>query len=358
MTHLGGPGDPDASTTRSRTAQGAQAPALNLPRIATWDAWGAVFTDVQVWAAAVRAIARRAELPVHTIEPGYPGTNAVFVVNRRSAAPTAPPFVVKIYAPFCHEDYTIERELHPLLTQYPALPVPALLHHGVLAEAARWPYLVLTFLPGKPIREVRTQIPRPNRVEIARDLGQRIGVLHAIPTASLKALDASPEAWRALAPTYLAQTLAHLRRETALPPHLVDALAGFAAPVLDRPGPTAGVLVSGDLTEDHLLLRQDGPRWTLSGLIDFADAVVAPRDYEWPALWFGALDRDPAGLQAFMAAYDPHQTLDQGFYHRAMAFTVLHEFGGLMIAQTLRRLGDPAIQTPQMLLQHLWGGPA
>lgn len=326
----------------------------DLPTIRTWADWAKIFTDVDVWADAVRAIADRAGLPIHTIEAGYPGTNAVFVVNSHTGAGDAPAFVVKIYAPFCHEDYELERELHPLLSQHPSLPTPRLLGHGTLMDEIDWPYLVLSFLPGAPIREVRSVISPVELVSISEDLGGLVRALHRIPITSIQSLPSSPEAWRAAGTRHLEQTVEHLRAEAALPLALLDAIPGFVAPMLQPASPPELVFVTGDLTEDHVLLQREEAHWTISGLIDFADALIAPRAYEWPALWFGALGRDTASLHAFMKAYDPSQSLDAAFYRRAMAFTLLHEFGGLMITETLRRMGLPEPRTLDELQTLLW----
>ena len=79
-----------------------------LPDIKTWQEWGGMFTDVAQWRAAVDEICRREQIRYRQIMAGYPGTNAVFVLDRS--------YVVKIYAPFCHEDFDLERTLYPILS--------------------------------------------------------------------------------------------------------------------------------------------------------------------------------------------------------------------------------------------------
>jgi hygromycin-B 7''-O-kinase len=115
------------------------------------------------------------------------------------------------------------------------------------------------------------------------------------------------------------------------------------------------VLVNGDLTEDHVLLARTGHAWTISGIIDFADARLAPRAYEWPALWFSALDRNDLALHTLMASYDPDLILDGDFFRRAMAFTFLHEFGALIIEAILEDLDAPQVTSLAHLQALLWG---
>lgn len=333
---------------------------LKLPVIRTWQAWGEVFTDVAVWAPAVREICRRAGLPCRTIEAGYPGTNAVFIVNRASGSKPdansadAAPFVVKIYAPFCLEDFRLECELHPLLAKVPELNAPRLLGAGELDAGSTWRYLLLSFLPGRPIREVRKDIPSDQLQDLAHELGRRLHALHSVPITGLRELDAARSGWEDYVATQIPRTVKELRRESTLPAGILADIPDFvrSTAAADRSAPL--VLVNGDVTEDHLLLERGDGTWTISGLIDFADSRVAPRAYEWIALWFGAFDRDPRALQAFMTGYDPQIELDAGFYRRAMAYTFLHEFGALIIDMVLEKLARPPVETIAELQRLLW----
>lgn len=320
---------------------------LILPVITSWEDWGSRFTDVETWAPAVREIGRRAGLPVATIEAGYPGTNAVFIVN----ADTDQAYIVKISCPYYRDDFTLERELHPLLAHYPEIPAPVLLGHGELRGEMAWPYLILSFISGAAIRDVRSAIPHTNLMSIAHDLGRRVSVLHNIPRPVLAPLAPFLGHWSNTT-ARLAATCDILSCKAVLPSALIEQIPDYVTPTLANP--TDLVLVNGDLTEDHLLLQEHSGQWELSGLIDFADALIAPRDYEWVALWFGALDREPACLRAFMAGYDADIILDAAFRHRAMGFTFLHEFGGLIIGMALNQLGNPHIESLLHLEALLW----
>jgi len=319
----------------------------DLPAVKTWAEWGEVFTDADLWEPAVREICRRADLPAHTITAGYPGTNAVFVINARR--PDAA--VVKIYAPMCIGDFELERVLHPLLTRRPEIGAPVLLAEGALGEAGAWPYVVLSFLSGEPIREVREELPRRDLIAIARDLGHRVRALHSIPRTAWGPLGAMEAAWPTTARRYLHQNLDKLRNRRVLPRTLLDAIPSFVHPFLEAEDEL--LLVSGDVTEDHVLLVEDDQGWSISGLIDFADALIAPRAYEWVALWFSALRRDAGALRAFTEGYGD-LTADTTFYRAAMAFTFLHEFGAEIIADELRGEDTATITNVQALQAILW----
>ena len=306
--------------------------ADKLPEVKTWDDWGKVFLDAPTWAPLVEEICRRAGTPCHTITAGYPGSNAVFVVSRKQPSPRA---VVKIYAPFCHEDYAFEREIHVLLERTPALCAPRLVTHGILESSSKWPFIVLSFVPGEPIREVRDEIDDRSLLNIAEELGRRLRHLHTIPLSTLSAMDVTRAGWQRYTQQQIARATAALRRKTALPDHVINRVPAFVNTVLAEQGTPDLVLVSGDVTEDHVMLQRHGDVWAISGLIDFADARVAPREYEWVALWFSALARNTSGLEACMKGYDPAQVLDEAFLRQAMAYTFLHEFGAPIISEML-----------------------
>jgi Ser/Thr protein kinase RdoA (MazF antagonist) len=147
------------------------------------------------------------------------------------------------------------------------------------------------------------------------------------------------------------------RREGKLPLSILRQIPHFLTSVLAEMGTPPLRLVNGDLTEDHLLLEQRAGRWQISGLIDFADSLVAPVEYEWGALWFSGLARDAACLRQFMAAYDAALPLDAAFFRRAMAFTFLHEFSAAILAEVMKELHHPAVHSIAELQTLLWENP-
>ena len=307
-----------------------------------------MFTNTAQWTATVREICHRHNLPVQRVEAGYPGTNAVFVVDET--------YVVKIYAPFCPEDFDLERELYALLGANPRLPVPQLIAQGILEDQIRWPYIIIDFKPGVPIRDVRDRIPRRNLLRIAAELGEMVRELHRVPVVSLTSLPVTRASWEAFVRRRQVEVADAALWAGILSEVVVAEIPEFLASALNVTAGTPLTLVNGDLTEDHILLEQRDGKWRISALIDFGDALVGACDYEWIALWFSGLDRDYEALTAFMAAYAPHFKLDDAFFTRAMAFTFLHEFGVDILALTLKALGQPQIASIQELQALLWEG--
>jgi hygromycin-B 7''-O-kinase len=324
-----------------------------LPAIRTWAEWGQIFTDLKQWEAAVRAICHRENIPCRDIEAGYPGTNAVYIIDRT--------YVVKIYAPFCHRDYDLECTLYPLLARDPQIPAPRLLTHGTWQDRIDWPYIVMNYVPGQPIREVRKEIPPSNRADLAAHLGHILQRLHLISldtiraAESLGAFHASERAWRRFVRSRRLQFAQQFRQETALPPQVIDQCAAWLECVWDDVQTDRLVLLNGDVTEDHVLVQRQEGLWRISGLIDFADTLIGQVDYEWIALWFGALDREVDAMRACMRAYHSGMQLDRDFVTRALVFTLLHQFGAGIVRSTLERMGKPPVRSLGELYDLLWG---
>ncbi len=197
----------------------------DLPTPKTWPEWGAVFTDLDIWTPAVHEICRRAHIPVRTIESGYPGSNAVFIVNNHTPSVA----VVKIYAPLPGGLHARTRP-SPLLSQWPEIGALHLLAEGTLGANGTWPYIVLSYIAGEPIREVREDIPRRDLLAASRDLGHRLRVLHSIPTSALAGIDISAEGWQRTAERHLDQGIQKLRAHRAL--QRTSSTASLASSVL------------------------------------------------------------------------------------------------------------------------------
>jgi hygromycin-B 7''-O-kinase len=318
-----------------------------LPVVRTWSEWARIFTDIELWTPVVRAICRREGVGCRDIQPGYPGTNAVYVVDRAH--------VVKVYAPFCHRDYELERELYPILAHDPQIPAPHLLAWGTWQDRVEWPYIVMDYLPGRPIGEVRDHILPSNRVAIAAHLGHILRRLHATSLDALGALDGSGREWRRFMCSRKGEFAEQFRREKALPPKVIDQCETWLTSVWEDVQSEHLVLLNGDVTQDHVLVQQWDGVWRISGLIDFADALIGQVEYEWVALWFGALDREAEPMRACIAAYDSDRALDQQFAKRAMAVTLLHEFSAGSIRWVLDRMGNPCVRSFAALQDLLWG---
>lgn len=298
-----------------------------LPAVRDWAEWGALFTAAERWRPAIARLwaaepllaARTGVASVGRVVAGFPGTCAVFVLDETA--------VIKFFPPMVAGDFVRERAVYRLLAgRVPEMP--RLLAGGVLRDRVDWPYLVTSFCPGRDWREARADMPVEAQLAVARTLGERIGRVHR---TAISPGDVWPrnDAW----PLFVAARLAGV--PTALRTVLPEAVAAAAEALLRETDWFAGqpCLLHADLTEDHALVECQAGRWTLSGLLDWADAEVGDPLYEWVALYFGFCGRDVALFSAFLAGYDPAAPLPTR--RQLLAYMLLHRFGLSIVAAVL-----------------------
>lgn len=185
-----------------------------------------------------------------------------------------------------------------------ALPVPALVDHGQLADGSPW--VLLTRLPGTPMDARRADRPAPpaERAAWYRWAGRTAGELHQVQVPAFGPWTADP----------VADPVHHHRRRSAglldqarvvgrLPPTLLDRIhraQRALEPALAASGPP--VLVHRDLNPHNLLGTQDPTgSWTRTGIIDFESSGGGDplEDLRWLAL----AEPRPLVQEAFLDGY-------------------------------------------------------
>ncbi len=316
-----------------------------LPAVVTWEQWSAIFSDVALWKPVVSEICSGEGIAYSSIEAGYPGTNAVFLLDRK--------YVIKIYSPLWN-DFGVERELHIALGHEADIPVPTIVTSGRFVDRVEWDYLITEFVDGKPIRELRSSLGRKGLIDIAARLGEIIQELHDTDLTSLDRFELHNETGWQLAQRRKIEVVTEIRQKRLLPDDVLDSLESFLEAASIELGEQRAVLVHGDLTEDHLLLKRRDGRWAITGLLDFGDAHACPREYEWPALWLDLFRQETEALRAFFDSYDQTVLEDEDFTRRAFVWTLFHDFGTEMVEDALMRHDGPPVRSVHDLREVLW----
>jgi hygromycin-B 7''-O-kinase len=326
------------STTQMNGRQN-RVPPINLAD------WSRIFTDAAYWRPLIEEVWRRHGLGhPREISPGFPGSNAVFVVDRA--------LVVKIAWPFERAGFYRELELLRLLAPYRAtLLTPEVMCSGVVAGEPDWPYFVMGFLPGERLGEVWAQVPRGDQIAIAEHLGHIVRALHEVPLEGITTLETSPAAWIRFVEEQAAACAGRYRREGGLPSHLIEQLPAYLAGAQPLfPADFSPVLLNGDVTEDHELLSLVDGHWRVSGCIDFGDALVGHNEYEFTCVHLWTFGGDAELTRAFLRAYGWDGWDAARFSRRMMACCLLHpdfrfdswiaQFGGPEHVGSLEELED------------------
>jgi len=117
------------------------------------------------------------------------------------------------------------------------------------------------------------------------------------------------------------------------------------------------VFLHGDIHAGNLLLRQEGGRWQVGGLIDFGDSLCGFNEYEFVAPGVLMLQGDGELQKELLLAYGyTAAELDIELRARLMLLTVLYECSDLR--KYALRLAPAAIHlTLDELEQAIWTFP-
>ena len=281
-------------------------PMLFTAEIDGWASWEAVFQSIEAFAPLIERILRRHTLPAAPVEHCTPGTNAVFRAGK---------YVVKIFAP---RESGAENEAEARTERFAiaranalGVPAPSLVAEGVLEDKYRFAYLVTEYIDGEPFDSRAAAMTPREKTALARGLREITDRLNT-PCADFNGIDVVADR-------------ARRRRWQAFPERFRRERDEWA----ETHDFGERVFVHGDLGADNLLV-------TGSGLcvIDFADAVLAPRSYEQALVAAELFAFDGDCLRGYFAGLDAEAIAEICFEGLA-----IHDFGGDIVRE---HLGAPA----------------
>jgi hygromycin-B 7''-O-kinase len=294
-----------------------------IPAITSRDQYRSLRSDVALWLPAIQEICRQHHLPMAPLTRfADESTHIIFAVGDE--------FVVKLFAPFW-PDYKAESLLLRHVSGRLPLATPRLMATG---DLERWPYIVMTRLTGKTLGSVWPTVPHEEKKLVVRQLGQLMAALHALPLAGLEALQID---W----PSFVARRSvdnATQQRQLGLSQPMVREIEQFRFEQTSA----KPVLLHADLTRDQLMLNDASGAWQLTGLLDFGDAFIGHREYDFIAPAIDVTARRPELLRDMLLAYGyREQELNETFSRRLLGFLLLHHFCNW--PRIIAELGEPAI---------------
>lgn len=295
------------------------------------------------WREVAATICARHGLPYESLRRSPQGENVIYSV--------ASSHIIKIYGP-ARDQFRRERaSLRFAADKSLGVATPEVLHEG---EVEGWPYLVMSRLAGRLMRDVWQVIEQEERIEIVSQLGAAMSELHAHPAPSDE--PALARDWEAFV-TRQAGEAVERQRALGANPEWVESLPAFLASRLPLlPQTFAPVLLHGDIHPGNLLLARDRAtgRWRAVGLFDFGDSFNGPAEYEFVAPGVLLVQGDRPLQRAMLQAYGyADAQLDETLRARLMLLTVLYECSDLS-KYALRLAPDAANLTLAELETAIW----
>jgi Putative homoserine kinase type II (protein kinase fold) len=276
--------------------------------------WAALFRSTEAFSPLADHILARHGLPRAALELLAPGTNAVFGAGG---------YVIKIFAPD-ESGFGIARdyftELYGLLrAERLGVPVPSPTATGQVDDRYLFRYIVMRRAVGTPVCELLGGMSDAQKYELGkqmRDIVDRLDTPDDMPGG----MDDIPDAFKLGSPDFeppeFALMNAYFRRERAK--------------FLQECSLKLKVYVHGDLTGENVLLGADGE----PNVIDFADACVAPPEYELAPLVCELFRFEPACLRGCFGDFYTDELAA-----RLTPGLLMHRFGYGLIRE---RVCDPA----------------
>jgi len=248
---------------------------------------------------------------IATWDRGY-SWNAVYALDGRR--------FLKLYGPRSMGLYRVERALLEMIERDPNVTAPSILAAGQ-EEGAR-PYLVVTAMDGETAEHTWDGITRDEQLGIARELGEMVRALHAMDVGALGDTTQLPGSRRETSPHNVAENCAHIEATPGISAATADEFTSF---IRDEGGAILAettCVVHCELTNNHIYLRRDGGRWRLSGLIDFADAMVSAPEFDIAWLWPWTFSRDHEAMRVCLDALYDGRPFSDDFARRCLAATL------------------------------------
>lgn len=271
------------------------------------------------WHDAILEVCATHEIPCESVAPFPDGSNLVAEVNQQ--------LVVKIFPAFHHHQWESERRALAHLggTALP-LRIPTLIAQGKRDDG--WLYVVMGKVPGAPLSAHWDEIGAHDRVRLAEKIGSTMAAVHRVPLGDLSSL---PPEWD----TFLDAQLANCGKRHAsqgVPQWFEQGLDNLLREWAPNKDSEAHVLLTGEYTPFNLLVQRNANGWQLTGMIDFGDAMVGPRDYDFLGPTMFTCRGEPALVAALFRGYfGENLAMTRQRRMRFMALAVLHRYANFNV---------------------------
>jgi thiamine kinase-like enzyme len=276
--------------------------------INNWHDWGEVFQSIPSFSSLVECILAKENLPFSEIRHLTPGTNAVFKAGGN---------VVKIFAPAetgIDQTSDLQTELFALRRMNESgIPAPRLIAEGIVKDKYCFAYMITEYINGAGFSEAVKTMTDDEKTNIGRKLRALTDAMNT-PCDPFNDIDVINDEgryrrWDTYTEKFRAERIDYIRSHS------------FGEKVF----------VHGDLCGDNILLLPGGEIY----IIDFADAVLAPKVYEQALVAVELFYFDGAFFHGYFEGYSTDELIELCFNG-----LLIHDFGGDIADKHVGRFFD------------------
>ena len=223
------------------------------------------------------------------------------------------------------------------------IPAPRLI--AAAAQTELPPYLFTTAIPGFSAEDAWEAFSRAEQLAVAHEFGAVTAAYQQLPHQQLAAVEQAFgggaesiqfEREQRLAEIAAAPTLPEERRTfydglSLQRDDLLHFITGEAPEYFDVPLKFSHC----DLSHAHLFVAHETGAWHCSGVIDWAEAMLVPPEWDIVYHWFWSFTRDQAAMKACLQAYFADTQPPARFARRCFA-AILHTYAWVEIWTALR----------------------
>lgn len=230
-------------------------------------------------------------------------------------------WIMKVFPPFLRHQWVSEWRVMQHLDGQLNLPIPRFYKAG---DDQGWTFIIMSRLPGVTLEKVWPELSAAEKTSVLSDIGRIMARVHAVPLGQLHDL---PPSWSEFFPTQIQKCRARHER-LGMPRWFVDGVDEFVQKNLaSLPRDFEAVILTGEYTPFNLLASEQKPWNTVSGMIDFGDAMIGYREYDLLGPWLFSCEGRADFVTALLTGYGYASTAqNETLRRRLFLLQILHRY--------------------------------
>ena len=185
-------------------------------------------------------------------------------------------------------------------------------------------YLLMSALEGEDLVEVWKDVSLDNRLQIFKELGEKIYAMHSVDPGDLAPYC---DEWNSFLDQQIENCVRRQEKQGLRKEWLSQVAPWIESVDWVAEKKKEKVILHTEIMRDHLKVVKAKGEWKLSGIFDFGDATVGPKEYDFISVGCLATGGVPELLQAFFNGYGYQP--QKNFSEMMMAYVLIHKYSNI-----------------------------